>query len=98
MSSIKNFAKIWYKSGRDADLLLNKYFPEFRFPKRMFYMTKERILTLNYLNVYLKLPALNHPEQTHTTSWIPRMNRTIINIFQTLPTNFKSNWKNHMKN
>ena len=26
-----------------------------------------------------------------------RMNRTMINMLKTLPTNFKSNWKNHIK-
>ena len=64
-------------------------------------MNKKNNLTLNYLNIYMKLLALNHPKQSCSCSACKtdceRMDRTIINLLKALPTSFKSNLKNHNK-
>ena len=50
-----------------ADLfLINISILDFR---NVFSMTKEKNSTINYLNGYLKLPALNNPEQPWTLLW-----------------------------
>ena len=65
-------------------------------------MTKERN-SVN-LNISKCLSEIIGVKPSRTTPCYPmgnalceRMNRTIINMLKTLPTTFKSNWKNHIK-
>ena len=68
----------------------------------IFSMTKERN-SVN-LNISKCLSEIISIKPSRTTPCYPmrnalceRMNRTIINMLKTLPTTFKSNWKNHIQ-
>ena len=57
-------------SGRAAaDLLFNEYFLDFGFPKGILHDQEKEFNNKLFLNVYLKLPSLNHPEQPRTLLW-----------------------------
>ena len=54
-------------SGRAAaDLLFNEYFLDFGFPKGILHDQEKEFNNKLFLNVYLKLPSLNHLEQPRT--------------------------------
>ena len=70
--------------------------------RNIFSMTKERN-SVN-LNISKCLSEIIGVKPSRTTPCYPmgnalceRMNRTIINMLKTLPTTFKSNWKNHIQ-
>ena len=89
------------KSGRAAaDLLFTKCFLDFGFPKRILYDQGEEFDN----KLFQRLSEITGVKPFRTTPYHPmgnrlseRLNRTIINILKTLPTTFKSNWKNHIK-
>ena len=80
------------KSGRAAaDLLFNKYFLDFGFPKRILHDQGKE-----FVNKLFK-PSRTTPYYPIENGLRERMNRTIINMLKTFPTTFKSNWKSHIK-
>ena len=90
------------KYGRAAaDLLFNKYFLDLGFPKRILHEQGKEFDN----KLFKRLSEITGVKLSRTTPYhtmgnglCERMNRTIMNMLKTLPTTFKSNWKNHNKN
>ena len=89
------------KSGRAAaDLLFDKYFLDFGFPKRILHDQGKQFdnkLFKRLSEITGVKPSRATPYHTMGNGLCERRNRTIINMLKTLPTGFKSNWKNHIK-
>ena len=89
------------KSGRAvADLLFNKYFLDFGFPKRILHDQGKEFDN----KLFQWLSEITDVEPSPTPPYHPmrnglceRMNRKIINMIKTMPRTFKSNWKNLIK-
>ena len=89
------------KSGRAAaDILFNKYFLDFGFPKRILHDQGKEFDN----KLFQRLSEITGIKPSRTTPYHPmgnglceRMNRTILNMLKTLPKSFKSNWKDHIK-
>ena len=87
--------------GAAADLMFNKYFLDFGFPKHILHDQGKEFDNKNFE----RLPEITGVKPSQTTPYDPmgnrlceRMNRTVITMLKTLPTTFKFNWKNHIKN
>ena len=89
------------KSGRAAaDLSFNKYFLNFGFPKRILHDQGKEFdnKLFQWLSEITDVkPSPTTPHHPMGNGLCERMNRTIINMLKTLPTTFKSNWKNLIK-
>ena len=89
------------KSGRSAaDTLFDKHFLDFRFPKRILHDQG-----IEFNNKFSKrLSEITRIKPSKTTPYRPmgkglckRKNQALLNTFKTLPENFKSDWKSHIK-
>ena len=95
------FPKKKNKSGRSAaDTLFNKYLLDFGFPKRILHDQGNEFDN----ELFKRLSEVTGIKPSKTTSYHPmgnglckRMNRSHLNMLKTLPENFKSNWKSHIK-
>ena len=89
------------KSRRStADTLFNKYFLDFRFPKRILYDQGKEFDN----KLFKRLSEIIGIKPSKTTPHLPmgsrlckRMNQKLLNMLKTLPENFKSDWKSYMK-
>ena len=79
------------KSGRVAtDLLINKYFLGFGFPKRILHDQAKEFGNKHLSEITGVKPPQTTPYHPMGNGLCERMNRTIIKMPKTLPTSFKS--------